>query len=144
MKSNFSYLILTLPAISLSCGCAAAITLIGFLVVVVVRIGVAADIGTLSYVAGVNGRTRTGTCCWPCGGTGDGELFAWPFEFFGILFGITCGRIVFFGGNSSRTVPGRIDSSLSGDLRVKNWLVVCIDTLYTTLGEMLTLIDTFV
>lgn len=114
----FSYLILTLPAISLSCGCAAAITLIGSLVVdvVVVNVGAAAEIGILSYVAGLNGRTRTGTCGgWTCCGTGDGELFAWPFEFFGILFGITCGRIVFFGGNSSRTVPGKIDSSLSGN-----------------------------
>lgn len=90
---DWSCRIFTLLAISLSCGWAAAITVSGFLVVLV-------DVGACDeelgwYVDGSRGRTRVG------GGT------AWPF------FGgnpITWGRIVRFGAGSSRTVPGKTSS----------------------------------
>lgn len=76
------YLILTLPAISLSCGCAAKMTFCGFFVVDSVVVG--------------NGRTFVGIK----GGADEDGC-----EFFGTIL-TTTGFIVRFGGNSSRTVPG--------------------------------------
>lgn len=82
------YLILTLPAISLSCGCAAKIAFCGFIVVDSVVVG--------------SGRTFVGI---NGGAAGDEDC-----GFFGTTL-TTTGFIVRFGGNSSRTVPGIIIGS---------------------------------
>lgn len=93
---DWSDLILTFPAISLSCGWAAAITFIGFLLT---------EIGVLLGIVS-NGRTRVDDGLVSALG---GELLACPF--LGI---ITVGRNVRFGGISSRTVPGNTISTSSG------------------------------
>lgn len=75
---DFTYRILTLPAISLSCGCAESMTLWAFVVVdalvraVVVVVVVESNVG-LTGCNGFNGRTFN---------VGDGELLAWPFLLF--------------------------------------------------------------